>query len=59
MEKDFNDILAKPLYGLSDDEYATINGSATHFPDGIASKLWGQVRVHADDMVQKALARNS
>ena len=31
MEKDFNDILAKPLYGLSDDEYATIKGSATHF----------------------------
>jgi hypothetical protein len=47
MEKDFNDILAKPLYGLSDDEYATIKGSATHFPDGIASKLWGQVMVRA------------
>ncbi len=43
MEKIFNDILAKPLYGLSDDEYATIIDSTTHFPDGIASKLWGQV----------------
>ena len=47
MEKIFNDILAKPLYGLSDDEYATIKGSSTHFPDGIASKLWGQVMVRA------------
>ena len=47
MEKIFNDILAKPLYGLSDDEYATIIDSATHFPDGIASKLWGQVMVRA------------
>ena len=47
MEKIFNDILAKPLYGLSDDEYATIKGSATQFPDGIASKLWVQVMVRA------------
>jgi len=40
MEK-INNILAKPRYVLSDEEYATIKGSATHFPDGIANKLWG------------------
>ena len=47
MEQALSDILGKPQYSLNGAEYALLKESATHFPDGIASKLWGKVMLRA------------
>ena len=47
MEQALSDMLGQPIYSLNGDEYTLLKNSATHFPDGIASKLWGKVMLRA------------
>lgn len=54
MERVFNDILAKPLYTLAEEEIETIKANSIFFPDGVTGNLWGKVIMRAVKEVERA-----